>query len=120
MIKGKLRVIEGGSVAFWCPGCKEWHAVHVEGSVHPVWSFNGNYNNPTFSPSVLVRSGHYTGKEDIKNCWCTYYKEHPEEEVHFKCGICHSFVIKGKIQYLGDCTHELAGQTVDMVLPDLS
>ena len=30
--------------------------------------------------------------------------------------VCHSFVTNGRIQYLGDCTHKLAGQTVD--LPD--
>lgn len=30
--------------------------------------------------------------------------------------ICHSFVRDGQIQYLGDCTHEYAGKTVD--LPD--
>ena len=28
---------------------------------------------------------------------------------------CHSFITKGKIQYLQDCSHELAGKTVDMV-----
>lgn len=31
--------------------------------------------------------------------------------------VCHSYVTNGRIQYLGDCTHELAGQTVD--LPEL-
>jgi len=31
--------------------------------------------------------------------------------------ICHSFIRDGKIQFLGDCTHALAGQTVD--LPEL-
>jgi hypothetical protein len=30
--------------------------------------------------------------------------------------VCHSFVTDGRIQFLSDCTHELAGQTVD--LPD--
>lgn len=30
--------------------------------------------------------------------------------------ICHSFVIDGRIQFLGNCMHKLAGQTVD--LPD--
>jgi hypothetical protein len=29
---------------------------------------------------------------------------------------CHSFVTNGKIQFLADCTHKLAGQTVE--LPD--
>ena len=30
--------------------------------------------------------------------------------------VCHSFVVDGRIQFLGDCTHELACQTVD--IPD--
>lgn len=30
--------------------------------------------------------------------------------------VCHSFVTEGRIQFLGDCTHALANQTVD--LPD--
>lgn len=30
--------------------------------------------------------------------------------------VCHSFIKDGKIQFLGDCTHALANQTVD--LPD--
>lgn len=28
---------------------------------------------------------------------------------------CHSFVRDGKIEYLGDCSHAMAGKTVDMV-----
>ena len=28
---------------------------------------------------------------------------------------CHSFVCDGKIEYLSDCRHELAGQTVEML-----
>ncbi len=28
--------------------------------------------------------------------------------------ICHSFVTDGRIQFLSDCTHPLAGQTVDI------
>ena len=28
--------------------------------------------------------------------------------------ICHSYVKEGKIIYLGDCTHALAGQTIPM------
>lgn len=32
---------------------------------------------------------------------------------------CHSFITDGKIQYLSDCFHELAGQTVDLPEIDL-
>ena len=31
---------------------------------------------------------------------------------------CHSFVREGRIEFLSDCTHALAGQTVE--LPDFS
>lgn len=32
---------------------------------------------------------------------------------------CHSYVKAGRWEFLGDCTHDLAGQTVPMVpLPD--
>lgn len=119
MVKGVLRVLQDNRVAFYCPGCKSYHEVNINGTNHPVWTFNGDYNKPTFSPSILVRSGHYTGREDKTNCWCTYAKEHPDEDIPFKCGICHSFITDGKIQFLGDCTHELAGQTVELTINDL-
>jgi hypothetical protein len=36
----------------------------------------------------------------------------------FKCGVCHSHVTDGKIQYLSDCTHELTGQTIEVEEPE--
>jgi len=79
---------------------------------------------PTFSPSVLVTSGHYTPqweqlKPEDKHCWCTYNAEaraKGEPESPYRCERCHSFVTDGRIQFLADCTHALANQTVD--LPD--
>lgn len=119
MIKGNLRILEGGMVAFWCPGCKEYHAIHINRPEHPVWCFNGNYDAPTFTPSILVKSGHYAAHAKSDDCWCNFKERFPDEaEPPFKCGICHSFVTDGKIQYLGDCTHELAGQIVDMITPE--
>jgi hypothetical protein len=117
----KLRRIEGGAVMFRCPGCNENHMIYVEapsdGMQHPVWGFNGDGDRPTFTPSVLVRTGHHVpGYGDKKSCWCTYNAENPDAPAKFECGICHSFVAAGRIQFLPDCTHALAGQTVD--LPD--
>lgn len=82
------------------------------------WTFNGSDDLPTFSPSVLVTSGHFSAHHKPGSpCWCTYNAEHlpenPNERV-FKCVRCHSFVRDGKIQFLGDCSHELKGQTVDL------
>ena len=105
--RGVLRIIESGQLGFWCPGCKEIHVVNSG------WAFNGNYDKPTFSPSVLVTSGHYSPNfKSGDDCWCTYWKKHPEEQPVFQCERCHSFVNDGQIQFLSDCTHSLVGQTV--------
>lgn len=111
-----LRIVEGDRRAFWCPGCEEFHTLNV-GMGSPSWRFNGDYDKPTFEPSVLVRSGHYVpvpGQQSERNCWCTYYQEHPHEPVKYKCTVCHSFVRNGMIEFLGDCTHALAGKTVPL------
>jgi hypothetical protein len=89
--------------------------MHVVG---PGWVFNGNYDRPTFSPSILVTSGHYAGSGS--KCWCTYNASEiaaGREPSGFKCSRCHSFVRNGQIQFLTDCTHKLAGKTVDLGLP---
>jgi hypothetical protein len=111
----KLRTIEGGILAFCCPGCEECHGVSVSGD-HPVWGWNGSVDAPTFTPSILVRSGHYAPNGVTNSCWCTYDAEHPDHPSGFKCMVCHSFVTDGKIQFLSDSTHKLSGQTVE--IPD--
>lgn len=95
----KLEDIGEGQLLFNCPGCKEPHSFNIEpgpngvGGNKPVWQFNGDMEKPTFSPSLLVR-------------WT--YGENREPRV------CHSFVTDGMIQFLSDCTHTLAGQTVPL------
>lgn len=80
---------------FMCPGCKYDHTFIVqyganEKKTEPKWSFNGDLDKPTFSPSLL-------------------YREYDGDEVSH---ICHSYVRDGSIQFLNDCTHDLKGQTV--------
>ncbi|MFD6316924.1 DUF6527 family protein [Methylorubrum thiocyanatum] len=116
--RGILRTLEGGRVGFHCPGCNEMHVVAADPS-NPMpngakWGFNGNYDRPTFTPSVLVRTGHHVPGHSAGPCWCTYNAEHPEEPAPFACTVCHSFVTDGQIQFLSDCTHALAGQTVPL------
>ena len=113
MTKGKLRILDDGMLSFWCPGCKCYHGVPVNKENGSSWSFNGDYDKPAFTPSILVRTGHYI-QGHKGECWCDYNKEHPEEPVKYGCSVCHSFVTDGKIQYLNDCTHELAGQTLEL------
>lgn len=110
-IRGKLKVLADGNVGFWCPGCKHTHviAVAVPFRNGATWGFNGNHEAPTFTPSVHCRSGHYVDGTPADQCWLC-------KKGSVACGVCHSFVTDGRIQFLGDCTHALAGQTVD--LPD--
>ncbi len=71
---------------YWCPGCRHRHSVDPQ-----VHKFNADFERPTFSPSLLLQyvkqSGPYT---------------------------CHSYIENGEIRFLGDCTHEMAGQTVQL------
>lgn len=111
----KVRALQGDRVSFVCPGCNEEHAIPVNGSGSPNWYYNGNPDKPTFKPSILRRTGHYAAHyKEGHGCWCDKDKD---ADWPFKCTICHSFVTDGRIQFLGDCTHDLAGQTVD--LPDI-
>lgn len=113
--RGVLRIIEGGQLGFFCAGCESAHAICINPG---GWGFNGNYDKPTFTPSVLVRSGHYIPewaeqmrKDPNRDCYCTFNKKHPEL-ASFECACCHSFVTDGQIKFLPDSTHALAGKTV--------
>jgi hypothetical protein len=109
-----LRNVEGGGLTFWCPGCKCRHTIWHGAGPGERWTWNGNVERPTFQPSVLVRTGHYIPEHRGPSCWCTYNAGHPDDPVKFTCYVCHSFVTDGQIQFLSDCTHALAGQTVPL------
>lgn len=102
-------------LTFFCPGCGDHHSIRTKGAT--AWGWNGDVEKPTFTPSVLVRSGHYVPGRDKDGCWCTYNAEREakgEKPSKFKCEVCHSFVKDGQMQFLSDCTHALAGQTVPL------
>lgn len=94
----------GNRLFLWCPGCEDVHAVEVTDPAYK-WDWDGNLEAPTISPSIKVDY-----PERVSS---------PSIEVTFPAnrGICHSYVKAGRWQFLGDCTHDLAGQTVP--LPDL-
>lgn len=109
-----LRKVQGG-YAHWCPGCEEMHFIATEEprANGARWSFNGDVDRPTFSPSVKITSGHYAQGWQGKSCWCTYKTEEGEDP-GFACGICHYFLRDGRIEFCADSTHALAGRTVDL------
>jgi len=108
-----LKGTEDESRGFICPGCGDNHSVRVKGENGPVWGYNWNDEKPTFSPSLLVKCGHYADGHIGPKCWCTWNQENPKNPGP-ECYICHSFIRDGKIQFLNDCTHKLAGKTIDL------
>ena len=79
-----------GTWLIWCTGCQTYHFFDAR------WRFNNNVHAPTFAPSLKVT-----------------WDFGPDHEP--RC--CHSFVRDGQWQYLDDCTHTLAGQTVPVEVP---
>lgn len=114
ILSPKLRSTEDGLLLFRCPGCDDFHSVQI-GSGAYYW--NGSAERPTFSPGILVTTGHFmSGHKLGAGCWCTYNAAHPKDPSAFKCRRCRSFVFNGDIRFEADSTHALAGQTV--ALPD--
>jgi hypothetical protein len=100
-----------GSIWFFCLGCNGPHRIKVNSPNTPGsnWEYNGKPGAPTFTPSVLVTGVQHLTEEEHTLLMAGGHVE-PRQLV------CHSFVTDGRIQFLGDCTHALAGKTVD--LPD--
>jgi hypothetical protein len=83
-------------IQFDCPGCAAPHVIPTTGE--KAWGFNQNFDRPTLTPSILVHS-HGVLLDDGS------VGQSPT---------CHSFVRDGRIEFLNDCTHALAGKSVDM------
>jgi hypothetical protein len=112
-----VRMGTDGRLMFWCQGCGMAHQIQHGVGNGPRWTWNGSLHKPTFQPSVLVQWDTLSPAARQRNR--EFYAangrymtnaELPYDEHH----VCHTFVTDGRVQYLGDCTHALAGQTVDL------
>lgn len=80
-------------------GC-QWH----EFPKNPLsngarWSFDGNCECPTFSPSM---------NQGVNQPGPFYNPDAPSSR-------CHFIVTNGQIHYCGDCSHSFAGQTLPLL-----
>ena len=80
------------SAMLYMPGLPCPVQINVTGP-HPVWGWNGDVYNPTLTPSIWTRLPWGQMRHEIVN---------------------HVFVRGGKIQYLGDCSHEYKGMTMEL------
>lgn len=88
--KCEQRTKEDPEFIFWCCGCHCYHWFKTKGE-KPRWIWNGSYDKPTVSPSILVQA-----------------EDDPAQR-------CHLFVRDGQLVFLADCSHKLRGSTVNMV-----
>jgi hypothetical protein len=87
-----IKLVQSGDRwLFRCPGC---HCAH---GVDSRWTVTGGEEKPTIRASVLVHA-----------------TEHVHDGKLYSHPRCHSFVTDGRIEFLTDSTHALAGQTVDL------
>jgi hypothetical protein len=111
-----LRDSTDGGLMFWCPGCNVAHGIKHGVVNGPRWGWNGSADKPTFTPSILVKSSDFTpAGRTAYEAWCAAGDPVSDAQQFERAAtICHSFVTDGRIQFLGDCTHALAGTTVDL------
>lgn len=89
----------------FCPACRCTHlfnAPNQPNSGGHKWTFDGNLEAPSFSPSMNATSNP---------------KDHPGHNQDLPTTRCHFFVRAGSIDYCTDSTHHLAGKTV--ALPEI-
>lgn len=68
----------------FCPACKTSHAFDKR------WQFNGNFDKPTFTPSMNCFWTNPDTKQDVDRC--------------------HSFLTDGVWRFLSDCMHAMKDQ----------
>jgi hypothetical protein len=101
-VSSKLRRQVGG-YAHWCPGCEEMHRLPDR------WTFNGDLENPTYSPSFK-----HLGMQTVKvnGEWNgEWVRDTQGKPVPF---ICHYILTAGVLNFCGDSTHSLAGKSVPL------
>lgn len=72
------------------------------------WTWNGSVDAPTLRPSVLTQGTHELTDEEH----ATLMSGGKIEKRPFRC---HSWINDGAAQFLGDCSHDLANQTVPLL-----
>lgn len=86
---------------FWCPGCETHHGIYT---THPN-RYGGRWTIVSFVPLTIMAS-----------VLCFHYANEADRKAdRNRITDCHLFVKNDQIQFLADCKHKLAGQTVPMV-----
>lgn len=96
-----------GHYFHWCPACEEMHPLPDS------WTFNGNVDKPTFTPSfkqmgkrTVNVNGRWTGD------WVRDANGNPVD------GTCHYIITNGLIQFCSDSWHKRSDIIAMPNIPD--
>lgn len=104
LVEKRNRAGELYGYSHWCAGCRCVHTFHVVGP-GPVWTFNGNMEKPTFSPSMRY---FIPARKDVVG-----------KIIESEVTLCHYFLTDGEIDYLADSSdHELRGKHPLQPIPE--
>lgn len=96
----------------WCPACQAMHVFDER------WAFDGNFEAPTFTPSMSSKYGCFVeGAPRRPDGKCDICERHKANGTRTPCCICHFNVTKGQIIFHADCTHGWGGRTVALTRP---
>lgn len=105
-MKAKLYDKKNGTIKIKCPA-GHYHYINtiVPNQQNAQWTFNGNFEKPTFTPSINERTGTFVDP-DVKGDpeWLKANSYH-----------CHFIVTDGRIHFCSDCSHHLAGQKMELL-----
>lgn len=101
-LNSKLRSVQGG-IMHWCPGCEQAHVIYCNRAEKPSWTWNGDINRPTCTPSVL--------------CFTTHDEEGEKLPNNARRTLCHYFLTDGNLVFCSDSPHAFVGKTIP--LPDI-
>lgn len=83
-----------------------------------VWSWNGDTEKPTLKPSIRTKSSRFTkeGEKQYED-WAArgYPKLSENHTFDSEDVICHTWINDGFVIFLDDCSHELKGQTLELL-----
>lgn len=93
-----------GRYFHWCPACLEMHPLPDS------WTFDGNLERPTFTPS-FKHSGHQLERGPDGTWTGEWVRDGSGAPIP---SVCHYVLTAGVLHFQADCTHALAGQAVPL------
>lgn len=105
----KVKIRDNGFISFRCPAGHD-HWVDIKSEQYPEhrWTFNGDLNRPTLSPSVMERSGWFVDIE-VHNKTESEYSRFGSSSYK-----CHFILTDGIMNFQSDCSHGLANKNIEL------